>query len=106
MPPKRAKTASKSIISIIQVSKSTANAIDDTKTRSKSNISKQKKNIIKNYNKNYKSIDFEYLYASIIEYEGAEYQKRKKELNFIYFHCKYYRKEGYLCKGRIRISIL
>ena len=71
MPPKRAKNASKSII---QVAKSTANAVCDTKTRSISNISKQKKNIIKNYNKNYKSIDFEYLYASIIEYEGAEYK--------------------------------
>ena len=41
MPPKRAKTATKLIR---QVSKSTANALDDTKTKTKSNLTKQKKN--------------------------------------------------------------
>ena len=85
-----------------QVSKSTAHAVDNTKTRTKSSLTKQKKNKIKNY----QYIVFAYLYASIIKYEeGAEYQKRKK-MNFIYFHFKHFRNKGSFCKRRVGISTL
>ena len=50
MPPKRAKSC---LLINYKSIKIHSNAVDDTKTISEFNLSKEKKNIVKNYTKNY-----------------------------------------------------